>query len=66
MHNGSIETLEKVVAFYNDGGGDLKPLEMSVTEQADLVEFLKQLAGDKIKITKPELPNYELRELGKF
>jgi cytochrome c peroxidase len=73
MHNGSLETLENVVAFYNRGGDalddpsvELKPLSLTDAEQADLVEFLKQLAGDPIEMKTPELPNYELRQLGSF
>ena len=73
MHNGSLATLADVVAFYNQGGGksdnksdQLGPLGLSEKEQSDLVEFLNHLAGDPIEIETPELPSYELRELGKF
>jgi cytochrome c peroxidase len=73
MHNGQIKTLTDVVAFYNAGGGDssaksklLKPLDLSDEEQSNLVEFLKSLAGDPIEVSPPELPPYELRELGQF
>jgi cytochrome c peroxidase len=52
MHNGALETLEAVVAFYNRGGGEdpnksplLKPLGLSEEEQADLVAFLHALTG---------------------
>jgi cytochrome c peroxidase len=52
MHNGALETLEAVVAFYNQGGGEdpnksplLKPLGLSEEEQADLVAFLHALTG---------------------
>jgi cytochrome c peroxidase len=52
MHNGMLATLEDVVEFYNQGGGDdpnkdprLKPLELTRGEKADLVEFLKSLSG---------------------
>jgi len=55
MHNGSIKSLEEVVAFYNQGGGDdrnkdsrLKPLELSQQQQTDLVNFLKALSGDPL------------------
>ncbi len=51
MHDGSIKTLEEVIAFYNRGGNKnphldpgLKPLGLSKTEEADLVEFLKALS----------------------
>lgn len=73
MHNGSLKTLEDVIAFYNRGSGtpdgssiELIPLGLTDTEQADLVEFLKQLAGDPIEMETPELPQYELRPLGSF
>ena len=55
MHNGTIGTLEEVVAFYNAGGGDdpnkdplIKPLELSDNESADLVAFLNALSGDPL------------------
>jgi cytochrome c peroxidase len=55
MHNGMLETLPEVVAFYNVGGGEdsqkselLKPLGLSVREQNDLVAFLKSLSGDSL------------------
>jgi cytochrome c peroxidase len=54
MHNGSLKTLDAVVAFYNRGGGDdpnksplLKPLGLSEEEQADLVAFLHALTGQQ-------------------
>ena len=53
MHDGSEKTLEDVVAFYNRGGvknawlsSDVRPLGLTATEQADLVEFLKALTGE--------------------
>lgn len=52
MHNGTLATLEDVVEFYNQGGGDdpnkdarLKPLGLTRGEKAELVEFLKSLSG---------------------
>jgi len=55
MHNGMIKSLDDVVAFYNDGGGQdsnkdsrIKPLGLSSSEQKDLVEFLKSLSGDPL------------------
>ena len=52
MHDGSIKTLEEVVAFYSKGGNAnpyqdralLAPLNLSEGEQKDLVEFLKALS----------------------
>ncbi len=53
MHNGTLATLEDVVEFYDQGGGDdpnkdprLKPLGLTRGEKAELVEFLKALSGD--------------------
>ena len=72
MHNGSLATLEDVVAFYNQGGGPhpnksalLKPLGLTMAEQRALVEFLKSLAGDPLVIERPDLPDYKPRTLGK-
>jgi len=59
MHSGQLATLAEVVAFYNAGGGDvsqsglvkdarMKPLNLSQSEQSDLVEFLKSLTGDSL------------------
>jgi len=49
MHDGSMETLEQVVAHYNSGGrfhknnNLIKPLDLTKQEQKDLVAFLKSL-----------------------
>lgn len=58
MHDGSLESLEEVVQFYNNGGrleesdpipellsGGIRPLNLTEQEQADLVEFLKALTS---------------------
>jgi cytochrome c peroxidase len=65
MHNGVISTLEEVVAFYNDGGGDdpnkdplLQPLGLTAEEQGALVSFLESLCGEKFIVEAPELPPY--------
>ncbi len=59
MHNGMLKTLADVVAFYNAGGGDdankdpaLRPLELTPSEQKDLVAYLEALSGDPL--TGPE------------
>ncbi|UOA08134.1 cytochrome c peroxidase [Methylobacter sp. S3L5C] len=56
MHNGSLATLEDVVRFYNQGGIAnenlsplIKPLNLSDSEIADLISFLKVLTGNNIK-----------------
>jgi len=55
MHNGMMATLDNVVAFYNEGGGNdhnkdprLKPLGLDWAEQAQLVAFLESLSGDPL------------------
>lgn len=55
MHNGTLQTLQEVVSFYNGGGGEdsqkselIKPLNLSVQEQRDLVAFLESLSGDQL------------------
>jgi cytochrome c peroxidase len=54
MHQGQLDTLERVVQFYSDEippslghGGEtvLKPLSLSPQEKADLVAFLRSLTG---------------------
>jgi len=66
MHDGSIATLEEVVALYNRGGEPNEwldpligePLGLTDQEKADLVEFLRSLTGDYPEWTKqaPPLP----------
>lgn len=67
MHNGAFFTLEEVVDFYNEGGGEntfstksaiLKPLNLSDGEKEALVAFLEGLSGKEITMTTPELPEY--------
>jgi cytochrome c peroxidase len=52
MHDGSLPTLEAVVAYYNRGGVDrssrselIGPLGLASGEQADIVAFLRTLTG---------------------
>ncbi len=78
MHNGMLPTLEAVVDFYNDGGGDaknksslIKPLGLNAGEKAALIAFLNTLAGDDLGIrtadfTEDKRPEYQvLQWLGK-
>jgi cytochrome c peroxidase len=65
MHSGVFDTLAEVVEFYNAGNGRMTPLKLSETEKADLVAFLESLTGDEPSVTEPELPDYELRDVGK-
>ena len=56
MHDGSLASLEDVVAFYNQGGivnenldSLLKPLHLSPQESEALVAFLQSLTGDNVE-----------------
>lgn len=60
MHDGSMSTLEEVIAHFNSGGADhpnkhpsIQPLNLSATEQQQLVAFLHALTDDFF-ITNPE------------
>ena len=57
MHNGSLPTLDAVVAFYDAGGVRnevldplLRPLGLSPAERADLVAFMRSLTGADLDI----------------
>lgn len=63
MHDGSVKTLEEVVEHYNKGGNpnptldkDIKKLNLTDTEKADVVAFMKALTGSGPKIALPTLP----------
>ena len=63
MHNGAYSTLEEVVEHYDRGGDEkenlspnIKPLNLTKTEKADLIEFMKGLTGEPLLITLPQLP----------
>lgn len=63
LHDGSEKTLEKVVEFYDKGGKpnpyldkDMKKLNLTDRERADLVAFMKALTGDAVKVELPTLP----------
>lgn len=63
MHDGAFKTLEEVVDFLDQGGGNnphlshlMKPLNMTAEEKADLMAFLKALTGEAIKFTMPQMP----------
>ena len=71
MHNGVFYTLEEVIVFYNEGGGDtknksplLRPLGLSYDEKDELLEFLLSLSGDEIIHEPPVLPEYEVIDPG--
>lgn len=55
MHDGSLSSLEQVVAFYNHGGFEnelrdplIRPLELTAEEAAQLLSFLQALTGDNV------------------
>lgn len=65
MHDGSLKTLEEVVAHYNAGGRNggagpisegIAPLSLSQREKDDLVAFLKALSGPRPRTVLPTLP----------
>ena len=71
MHNGTLATLEDVVGFYNEGGGQnankdssLRPLGLTEREIASLVAFLESLESQAAPVEAPNLPEYELRQFG--
>ncbi len=56
MHDGSMDSLEEVVEFYNEGGeenpmldGGIRPLRLTEQEKADLVEFMKALTSPEYR-----------------
>jgi len=74
MHAGQFYTLEEVIDFYDEGGGDneftdgthglenktpiLKPLKLNDDEKESLVIFLEEISGDEIRLKLPEVPPY--------
>ena len=70
MHSGVFETLDRVVAFYDAGGGadnpaGLKPLGLTGAERDDLVAFLNSMTGRAPDAAPPDLPDYALRTPGR-
>jgi cytochrome c peroxidase len=63
MHDGVFKTLEEVIDFFDKGGGpnpnlapQMKPLNLTAEEKADLLAFLKALSGEPLKVQVPKLP----------
>ena len=63
MHDGSVATLEEVVAWYDKGGhpnphlsDKIKPLNLGDEEEADLVEFMKACTGPTPAVQTGRLP----------
>lgn len=66
MHNGVFGTIEDVIDFYDQGGGDdpnqsplIHPLNLTEDEKFELAEFLYSLSGSEIRIQTPKLPEYQ-------
>jgi len=63
MHDGVFKTLEEVIEFFDKGGGQnpnlapqMKPLNLTAEEKADLLAFLRALTGEPLKFEMPKLP----------
>jgi cytochrome c peroxidase len=63
MHDGSQQTLEEVVEWYNKGGHPnlhlsekVRPLNLTDQEKADLVEFMKACTGPTPTVETSRLP----------
>lgn len=63
MHDGSVATLEDVIALYDKGGMDrpsrsplIKPLLLTASEKADLLAFLQTLSSSSTIAEIPTLP----------
>lgn len=63
MHNGSVETLDEVIALYERGGierpsrdNEIHPLNLTGGEKADLVAFLGTLSSAPKSYVVPVLP----------
>jgi cytochrome c peroxidase len=64
MHNGSLPTLAAVIDHYDQGGIDrpsrspsMRPLGLTATEKADLVDFLETLTADSGTVIAPFPPH---------
>jgi len=63
MHDGSLKTLEEVVEWYDKGGHpnpnlskDIKKLNLTAEEKADLVAFMKACTGPLPEVNEKRLP----------
>ncbi len=76
MHDGSLATLEEVIAFYEEGGGRahgfekvdvfVNPFELTDQERADLLAFLYALTDESQLPEIPEAVPSELPVVGRF
>lgn len=63
MHNGTLATLEEVVAFHDQGGGpgsELQPLGLTARERAALVAFLRAWSAPLPVVPEPRPYDYWL------
>ena len=60
MHNGIFDTLEQVIAFYNEKDD----LNLTSSEVDQLVSFLNNLSSEAVEVTPTDQPDYQLRTLG--
>jgi cytochrome c peroxidase len=63
MHDGSLETLEEIVAIYEKGGIAnknldplIRPIALTEQEKADLVTFLKEGLTRELEVPEPTYP----------
>ena len=64
MHDGSEESLESVIDFYDKGGmcvrpslaPEVRPLHLNAEEKKDLIDFLNSLTSEEPKAQIPVLP----------
>lgn len=71
MHNGTLESLEAVVRFYNRGGHEhelqdprIRPLHLSDREIDDLVAFLQSLTGSNVGFLRKAARQAPIGDLG--
>ncbi len=64
MHNGSLATMEDVIAHYESGGVEspsrsdhISPFFVTGREREDLIAFLKTLTPEQQDLLLPTLPN---------
>ncbi|HIF55110.1 MAG TPA: hypothetical protein EYQ57_08120 [Methylococcaceae bacterium] len=64
MHDGSLETLEQVVDYYNEGGDHNRfidaaifPLQLSSQEKTDLVAFMQSLTSPQRSVIPEAVQN---------
>ncbi|VAX23034.1 Cytochrome c551 peroxidase [hydrothermal vent metagenome] len=66
MHNGVFSTLNEVIDFYDEGGGENDPyfnktgilnvLGLTPEEKSDLVKFILSTSAEEVVLASPEIP----------